>query len=273
MILLADAGNSRIKWVAYEDGMFRKDGLFHYSCQELMDAAAHQWRDLPRPSRVLIVSVAGPEASSALTKWIKDNWDIEAEFVTATATACGIQNAYSEEPSRLGADRWVAMIAARALTQQTCYVVDCGTALTIDAIAANGQHLGGVIVPGIQLMRQALYRETQQILPEQGEFRLFGKSTRDCVWGGTIYAVAAAIDGITDRMMATGGPGIRFLTGGGAEMISAYLLGKFQLQPDLVFYGLRLIAEQREELLVSSCHLALSSQLSAFSKKCDHYLP
>ncbi len=272
MILLADVGNSRIKWVTYEDGIFIQDGLFHYRSQEWIDSASHQWINLPRPARVLIVSVAGPEASSALTKWIMKNWAIEAEFVTATATACGVKNAYAE-PGRLGADRWVAMIAARALTQQTCYVVDCGTALTIDAIAANGQHLGGVIVPGIQLMRQALYRETQQILSEQGEFCLFGKSTRDCVWGGTIYAVAATIDGITDRMMATVGPGIRFLTGGGAEMISAYLLGKFQLQPNLVFYGLRLIAEQNEELLISSCHLALSSQLSSFSKKCDHYLP
>lgn len=243
MILLADVGNSRIKWATLDDGEYRLRGRASHGEERWTELAACQWGHLPRPARVLIVNVAGPEAREALTAWIEQTWASEVRFVVSTAAACGIRNAYAE-PERLGADRWVALIAARALIQQTCYVVDCGTALTIDALAADGQHLGGVIVPGMRLMREALYRETRQIPPEGGESRLFGQSTRDCVWGGATHAVAAAIDGITERMMVVGGSGIRLLTGGGAEAVSPYLLGQYRLEPNLIFHGLRVIAEQ-----------------------------
>ncbi len=246
MILLADIGNSRVKWATYDGEESRPSAWLRSDRAESVELACVQWQGLPRPDRVLIVSVAGLEARSALSGWIERAWGIKVEFVVSTAAACGVQNAYAE-PERLGADRWVALIAARSLTQQACYVADCGTALTIDALAADGRHLGGVIVPGIQLMRQALYRETRQIPPEQGEPRLFGQSTRDCVWGGALYAVVAAIDGLTERMMAAGGPGIRFLTGGGAEAVSPYLLGEYRLEPNLLFDGLRVIAKQNPD--------------------------
>ena len=242
MILLADVGNSRIKWVSCEQGEFQARGRAAHGEESWAELAARLWAELPRPARVVIVSVAGPEVRAALAAWIRQTWAIEAEFVVSTAAACGIRNAYAE-PERLGADRWVAMIAARALLgPQTCYVVDCGTAVTIDALAADGRHLGGVIVPGMRLMREALYRETRQIPPEAGEARLFGQSTRDCVWGGALYAVASAIDGITDRMIASHGPGARLLTGGATGVVWPHLRGDYRLEPDLIFTGLRVIA-------------------------------
>jgi type III pantothenate kinase len=200
-----------------------------------------QWLALTRPTRVLIVSVAGPEVRAVLTHWIRQAWGIEAEFVISTAAACGIRNSYAE-PERMGADRWVAMIAAHALIGQDCYVVDCGTAVTIDALTADGQHLGGVILPGMRLMREALYRETRQIPPEFGEARLFGQSTRDGVWGGSVYAVALAIDGIIGRMIACHGSGVRLLTGGDAETVLPHLQSAYRWEPDLIFTGLQVIA-------------------------------
>ena len=242
MILLADVGNSRIKWVNCEQGEFQMRGRAAHGEESWAELADRLWAGLPRPARVVIVSVAGTEVRTALAAWIRRTWAIEAEFVVSTAAACGIRNSYAE-PERMGADRWVAMIAARALLgPQTCYVVDCGTAVTIDALAAEGQHLGGVIVPGMRLMREALYRETRQIPPETGEARLFGQSTRDCVWGGALYAVASAIDGIIDRMIARHGPGVRLLTGGAAGLVLPQLQGKYQCEPDLIFTGLRVIA-------------------------------
>jgi type III pantothenate kinase len=104
--------------------------------------------------------------------------------------------------------------------------------------------LGGVIVPGMRLMREALYRETRQIPPETGEPRLFGQSTREGVWGGALYAVAATIDGITERMIASHGPGVRWLTGGDAEGVLPYLQAEYQLEPELIFTGLRMIARE-----------------------------
>ena len=244
MILLVDIGNSRMKWTTLASGEFQARGQARHGERDWDQLALRQWGGLPPPERVLIVSVAGPEARSMLAIWIEQRWGIEAQFVASTATAGGIRNAYSENPERLGADRWVALIAARALTEQTCYVVDCGTALTIDALAAGGQHLGGVIVPGVRLMREALYRDTRQIPPEGGHPQLFGRNTRDCVWGGAVYAVAAAIDGIAERMEATGGRGLRLLTGGDGATLLPYLSGRYRLEPDLIFQGLRALAER-----------------------------
>lgn len=244
-MLLADIGNSRLKWVTLNQGKFQQRGEVSHRATETgwIQIAQQQWGSLLPPTRVLIVSVAGAAVRATLNDWIVRTWGIRAEFVVATAEAFGIRNAYAE-PSRLGADRWVAMIAAHHLIRQPCYVVDCGTALTIDALAADGQHRGGVIVPGIQLMRTALYRDTQQIPPEAGQPQLFGRNTRDGVWGGAVYAVAAAIDGITERMIAAEGRGLCLLTGGGAAAVLPYLLGQFRLEPELIFHGLRVIAEQ-----------------------------
>lgn len=242
MILLADVGNSRIKWVGCEGGEFQQRGRAAHGAESWSELAARLWADLPRPARVLIVSVAGPGARAELSAWVERNWAVEAEFVVSTAAACGIRNSYAE-PERMGADRWVAMIAARTLLgPQTCYVVDCGTAVTIDALAADGQHLGGVIIPGMRLMREALYRETRQIPLETGEPRLFGRSTRDGVWGGALYAVASAIDGITERMIASHGPGVRLLTGGATGVVGPHLRGEYRLEPELIFTGLKVIA-------------------------------
>lgn len=241
MILLADVGNSRIKWVSCERGEFQARSRAAHGEESWAELVDRLWAELPRPERVVIVSVAGPEVRAALAVWIRQTWAIEAEFVVSIAAACGIRNSYAE-PERMGADRWVAMIAARALLgPQTCYVVDCGTAVTIDALAADGRHLGGVIVPGMRLMREALYRETRQIPPEAGEARLFGQSTRDGVWGGALYAVASAIDGITERMIASYGPGVRLLTGGATGVVLPHLQSKYRVEPDLIFTGLRVI--------------------------------
>ncbi len=242
MILLADVGNSRVKWVTCEQGEFRTRGQARHGDESWAEWATRWWGNLPRPARVSIVSVAGAEARAVLMDWIERNWAIEAEFAVSTAAACGVRNAYAE-PERMGADRWVAMIAARALLgPKTCYVVDCGTALTVDALAADGQHRGGVIVPGMRLMREALYRETRQIPPETGEAHLFGQSTRDGVWGGALHAVASAIDGIIDRMSAEHGPGARLLTGGDAETVLPCLRSEYRWEPDLIFQGLRVVA-------------------------------
>ena len=241
MILLVDIGNSRIKWVIDERGKLQTQGQVSHSAENWTELAARLWGSLERPARAIIVNVAGVEARASLTNWIWQRWAIEAEFVVSTATACGVCNAYAE-PERLGADRWVAMIAARAIIGQNCYVVDCGTAITIDALAASGRHVGGVIIPGMRLMREALYRDTQQITLEDGQKHLFGQSTGDAVWGGTAYAVAAAIDGITARMEVIAGDGPRLLTGGDARAVLPFLQAPYQWEPDLIFQGLHVIA-------------------------------
>ena len=183
--------------------------------------------------------------AAALQDWMQQVWQLEPRFAVTAAAAFGVTNAYTT-PAQMGVDRWVAMIGARARSGRSCCIVDCGTAVTVDALSAEGKHLGGVIFPGVRLMREALYRDTRQIPAEdQGRATVFGQSTRDCVWGGTTYAVAAAIDGITQRMEERlPGEVQRLLTGGDADLLLPYLRGRYQVEPDLIFQGLLVMAGQ-----------------------------
>ena len=244
MILLVDAGNSCIKWLSWDKGQaVRRGHIFHQGIDR-STLGKRLWDTLEQPTQVLIVSVAGIDVECALQNWIHQRWGVMIQFIAAETSRLGVTNAYAD-PQQMGADRWVAMIGANARSLSPCCVVDCGTAITIDALAADGFHLGGVIFPGVRLMRESLYRDTRRI-PEAdaGHAVIFGKNTRDCVWGGTTYAVATAIDGITGRMeenMSSGGK--RVLTGGDASLLHPYLKGDYSLEPDLIFYGLLAIAE------------------------------
>ncbi len=246
MILLVDVGNTRIKWRLWEQGQTGPGGSLLHKGLALTGLGERLWSDLKRPSQVMIANVAGAAMATALRDWIKQAWQLEPWFAMTAATGFGVSNAYAI-PAQMGVDRWVAMIGARAKLGHSCCIVDCGTAVTVDALTAEGQHLGGVIFPGVRLMREALYRDTRQIPAEdQGQPTVFGRSTRDCVWGGTTHAVAAAIDGIAERMEEKlPGETQRLLTGGDADLLLPYLRGRYRLEPELIFQGLLVMAGQQ----------------------------
>jgi type III pantothenate kinase len=241
-LLLVDVGNTRIKWILRDGDEIQQRGDLIHRGLSRSTLAERCWGTLTPPSLVLIANVAGPEMASTLASWIAQRWSVEARFVVCEVAGFGVKNAY-QNPHRLGVDRWVALIGARASTNRPCCIVDCGTAITVDGLEADGTHLGGVIFPGTRLMREALYRNTRQVPPETGTVALFGNDTQDCVWGGTAHAAAGAIDRITRRMEASmGGEIERLLTGGDAERLSTQLDGAYRVEPDLLFEGLRVIA-------------------------------
>lgn len=239
MILLVDAGNTRIKWIVWENSeIVRRGHLCHHGIEPHL-LGQQLWDELQRPSRVLIASVAGAELEQALKAWINHAWELDLEFARPQVSAFGVKNAYPH-PAQMGTDRWVGLIGAKVRRLLPCCIIDCGTAITIDALAAAGGHQGGVIFPGQHLMRASLYRDTRRI-PEaaEGQATVFGKNTKDCVWGGTFYAVAAAIEGICERMEAAMTGNVqRVLTGGDAERLLPYLQSHYRLENDLLFYGL-----------------------------------
>lgn len=249
MILLVDAGNTRIKWAGLEGAVLqsgaavlRRDGA------EDVDSLATLWAALPVPQRLLIASVAGPEFGARIGAWTKKFWGLAPEFVTAQAEAFGVTNAYTE-PQRLGVDRWLALIAARRLAAGPVCVVDCGTALTVDVLAEDGAHLGGLIIPGLGLMRRALLEKTAGIEAAIGELSreevsLLAKDTRSGVMGGTLYATIAVIDRIVqDVTEAIGSELTCVLTGGDAEAVRPLLPAGFRHEPELVLKGLAIVAE------------------------------
>jgi type III pantothenate kinase len=167
-------------------------------------------------------------------------------WAKAEAQACGVSNHY-DNPAQLGSDRWAALIAARAITTAPCLVASIGTALTVDMLAENGAFLGGLIVPGPQLMREALAHGTDAIQPPPGNFVTFPTNTADAVQTGMIYALlgtieqaAAAFEEKQDVSVAC------ILTGGAANLITPYLNRPHQLVDNLVLEGLLVLAKEEK---------------------------
>ena len=248
MILLLDVGNSRIKWAALQDGKLIRTGSGPHNKYNPRALVGNDWHDLPRPHRVIVSNVAGRAFPGEFDELIKGTWQIRAEYITPAHNAFGVINAY-RDPGRLGADRWAALIAARHEFTGALYVVDCGTALTLDMLAANGQHLGGLIIPGFSMMQSALLERTAGISSDPGSSHdndgaILPNDTREAVHGGGLYAAVAVIDRVIDDVShALGIENITgVITGGDALLLRPLLKRKYIHEPHLVLKGLAVIA-------------------------------
>jgi type III pantothenate kinase len=251
VILLIDAGNSRIKWACLVGGVIQAGEPVSQGDPSATIAALRlAWAPLPRPERVVAVSVAGSGFAAALTSLITKTWDLPIEFVSARRRCGGVTNGY-RVPEQLGADRWVGLIAARRITRSAACVIDCGTAVTIDSLTSDGSHLGGLILPGLRVIEQALIERTSGIRPPPDQLGLialspYGRDTGEGVRNGAFYAIVAAIDRVVRELRKDQGKGLRcFLTGGDAGRLLPFLAGRFDHQPELVLRGLAVVAEER----------------------------
>lgn len=241
--LLVDIGNSRLKWACAEGDTLSGQSCVRYDGKGLASMLDGHWADLGRPRAVLVASVRGSDVTDVLRRWVSDRWDLYAEPVLPGRESHGVSNAYTE-PGRLGADRWAALIAVRHLHQGPACIVDCGTAVTVDALAGNGEHLGGLILPGLTMMRRGLTESTDGIGEAvSGEVSLLARNTADGVTAGTLYTMVAAIDRIVADVGAELGKGVvNILTGGDGETVLPLLAGTWEHEPDLVLRGLAVIA-------------------------------
>jgi type III pantothenate kinase len=249
MILLVDIGNSRLKWRFLEaSALSSEESLFlgQKTQDSLFDRA---WQDLPQaPKRVLVANVAGKAVVSALTHWVATHWNCRCDFVGSSAQACGVSNGY-REPSQLGADRWAALIGAWHRVKDAVCIVDCGTALTIDVLDNHGQHLGGLIVPGLELMGLALDRGAQAISFQtrtmEGGPKGLGHSTSECIGSGTLLAASGLVERVMrDLKLQTGESPACLVMGGDGPRLVAELTIACQSVPELVFNGLALLAQE-----------------------------
>jgi type III pantothenate kinase len=185
-----------------------------------------------------------------MNRWVRDKWGVGVEFIEAPVTGWGVRNAYLN-PYRLGADRWAALVAARQLTKEHVYLVDAGTALTIDVMGADGTHQGGLIVPGLGLMRQVLVDRAAGIRLERAAdsasaTSLLARDTSGAVNGGTLYGAVAFVDRVRQDVESELGAALRcIITGGDAEKLLPLLSGNFEYHEHLVLRGLAVIATER----------------------------
>lgn len=250
MILLLDAGNSRLKWAVLRNGQFEHGGVLEHADIALKELATAAWGELDPPEAVWVANVAGEALRRTLNAWVKRRWKLTPEYPLATANAFGLQNAYAE-PTRLGIDRWLALLAAREKNKGPFCVIDCGTALTIDVLSHDDRHLGGLIIPGVQLMRDALANRAEGIrerieTASHQQVSLLGSDTGSAVAGGSVYAAVAVIDRIyADLRTELGRRLCCILTGGDAPTLLPLLAFRAVYEEDLVLRGLaRLVKTQ-----------------------------
>jgi type III pantothenate kinase len=239
MRLLLDLGNTRLKWALQS----QPDGWqAHGSVDWQADVAAvlqTAWADLPRPDMVAAASVVDIVREAQVTTSVVRRFTRMPNWLRTPASACGVRNAYAE-PQRLGVDRFLAMVAAHAEGRAPCVLAGVGTALTLDALAADGQHLGGLLAPGPQLMQQSLLDATARVRPERpGEILELAGNTADAVTSGCWQAAAALIERFATRMAPRLGGAPTLVLGGGDAMTLLPLLSlPAQLSQDGVLRGL-----------------------------------
>ncbi|HPT49770.1 MAG TPA: type III pantothenate kinase [Accumulibacter sp.] len=232
MIVAIDAGNSRIKWGVHDGNGWLDSGVLATADAAFLGEAADEW---PTPAIVVVCNVAGSAVAATILSVLDRRRDT-VSFLHASAECCGVRSSYTR-PAQLGADRWAAMIGARAFSPAPCLVVCAGTATTVDLLDAEGVFGGGVILPGFDLMRSALADNTAQLPFAEGVFRALPCCTGDAIYSGCLQAQVGAVE----RMFAllAGKSGARcLLTGGGAGRLAEHLKIPFQLADNLILTGL-----------------------------------
>ena len=238
MILAIDAGNSRVKWGWHDGG-----GWSSLATVSLIEFAAANHDINPfaatheNPVRIVISNVAGDGAHQLLINWTSI-FEAEPLWLKGEAERCGVTSRY-ERPEQLGPDRWAALIAARALHQGPCLVVNAGTATTADVLSARGEFLGGLILPGVDLMRFVLHEHTGRLPLQEGRFVQTPRNTIDAIETGCRHAQAGAVE----RMLRVAGEGALCLVSGGAGKALVEQLGiPCRYVENLVLEGLARIA-------------------------------
>ncbi|GAB4168061.1 MAG: type III pantothenate kinase [Rhodocyclaceae bacterium] len=237
MILAIDIGNTRIKWGLRDGDRWRALGAL--SPADAGDLA----RQIPNEgvARTVIANVAGEGALRAILAGLGAAAG-ELVRVRPARSQCGVRNGY-EDPAQLGADRWAALIGARSVHTGACVVVSAGTATTVDVLDASGLFRGGLILPGVEMMRRSLAHGTARLGLRAGSFTDFPLSTADAIESGCMQAQLGAVERQFARIAQE--PGALCLVSGGAgALLYDFLRIPRRMIDNLVLEGLARIGGQ-----------------------------
>ena len=256
MTLLAiDIGNTRLKWAQYAgpqpgSALLAQGAVFLETIDQLSDPGGH-WARLAPPTSMLGCCVAGDAVRHRVEEQL-ELWDVTPRWVVSSAAEAGVINGY-DHPTRLGSDRWVAVIGARgrllaAGRSGPALVVMAGTAVTVDAVDETGRFLGGLILPGHGIMLKALEAGTAGLRVPTGEVRDFPTNTSDALTSGGTYAIAGAIERMYRELQRRCGRAPHcIVTGGAGWKVAPALAIPYELADTLIFDGLLSIAAQRSQ--------------------------
>ncbi len=240
MKLLLDVGNTRIKWMLVGGPDLPAAGVaLLKNLPDFFSDVVMQVKGVAI-NAVALSSVAGPKVDEKICTWVQQCFGFAPMVAKVQRQCAGVEVAYAELQN-LGVDRWLAMLGAWSKRRSAAIVVDAGSAITVDYIAADGMHEGGVIVPGLNLMRQALFLNTSSVkvpelvLPPRWAP---GKDTVPCVANG----LAAMVVGFLSEVVGKRPGAVVLLTGGDAEVIQPYFDSAVEHHPQLVLEGLMCVS-------------------------------
>jgi len=249
MILVIDVGNTRLKWALLTStGLSDQQAVIHRDVKPALWTSALFDPGL-KPERILVSNVAGTSMARLLTTLARRTFGVRPEFITAAPEFAGLHNGYLD-PGLLGADRWLALVGAWTRVHSALCVIDAGTAVKVDSVDAGGQHLGGLIVPGIHMMREALLKRTADIAKAAVQSTpsmagILANNTIGAVSRGAVFALAGMADRAAELIETSTGVKPRLvITGGDAGMITGTMRLQGEVVPDLVLQGLAVIALQ-----------------------------
>lgn len=234
-----DAGNTRLKWRLSQGGRVLSSGSTDATFGVIEEEIERLGLGL---GRCRLASVAGEALVSSVQAWAQRRYGARVEVAKVEAVACGLVNSY-EHPENMGVDRWLAAVAAFAQCQSACLVVDCGSAVTMELISADGHHRGGYIVPGLGLMRRSLFQDTDAVKVNAAPLAAIlsaGKNTADAVNHGLVLMVVGLVEKALAELTAetSGPPPVLWVTGGDGKLLIPYLPAPSRFDEHLVFDGL-----------------------------------
>ncbi|WP_043752654.1 type III pantothenate kinase [Imhoffiella purpurea] len=244
MMLLLDIGNTNLRWaLARSEDAFEVEVARHSGAVPL-DVLA-RWEVLDPPSRLIVGNVGGAAVGESVRRVAHAYWGLEPEFVSVRAAWRDLRIAYAD-PSRLGVDRWLALIEAHASVDGAVLIVDAGTAVTYDLILGDGRHLGGSILPGIEMMRSSLLAGTQiPRIESEPSGRSWATDTGSAIAAGSVQAVAALADRLFEHLAhEAGAEPSMLLSGGDADRIASAIQAPCEMVPDLVLRGLARVVRE-----------------------------
>lgn len=240
MQLLIDIGNTSVNWALQENDEFIVNDVFQYDKNHFSKNLNDNLIFSEKPSEVLISNVAGEEILNLINDWVKKRWGLECWQPTVLPEYKALKNSYSDT-GQMGIDRWLAMVASWEKYDSALCLVGCGTAMTIDLINHEGKHLGGYIIPGIELMQKALADNTEKINIEIKKSPAidYADNTQDAVNNGAFIAAVSMIDRVAKEFSDESDTEVKcIISGGMAKTIKPLLNHTYEYEPDLVLKGL-----------------------------------
>lgn len=249
--LALDIGNTRLKWALYAAPQPGAELLAEGAefLENIDKLAEGPWSGLAAPHHILGCVVAGDAVKRRVQEQM-ELWDVTPQWVVSSESEAGLRNGY-DHPTRLGADRWVAIIGGyhRMLSQgapRPMVIVMVGTAVTVEAVDPDGKFLGGLILPGHGIMLRALESGTAGLHVPTGEVRKFPTNTSDALTSGGTFAIAGAVERMVQHVAAHCGAAPKcIMTGGAGWKMAPSMSVPFELVDNLIFEGLLQMAQRR----------------------------